>query len=305
VIEPAAPLLAVVALLQDAVPEDVSRVALWVRSLPPLTRIAAILVLALLGHALVRAIRTVGEWIVTPQHSPRLTRELIQRRKPKFATVTGLVVSAGTFVIYFVAIGFALRELTDITLGQYFASATVIGLAVGFGTQGLVQDVVTGLTLIFSNVLDIGDLIEVSGQIGRIETIGLRFTTLTNFMGQTVVIPNRNIGVIGRYRTGYARAFVDVQIPAAVDEARVIEVMERIARGFRAQHGAVVVGDPRLHVIQSTGDGGWRFLRTRFRIWPGQQSLIENALRQRTIAAMKELEPAFADWMVTVTYRAQ
>jgi moderate conductance mechanosensitive channel len=304
-IDAAAPLLALSAALQQAPPEEVSRVALWVRSLPPFTRIAAILVLALLGHALVRAIRTVGEWIVTPQQSPRLTRDLIQRRKPKFATVTGLVVSAGTFVIYFVAIGFALRELTDITLGQYFASATVIGLAVGFGTQGLVQDVVTGLTLIFSNVLDIGDLIEVSGQIGRIETIGLRFTTLTNFMGQTVVIPNRNIGVIGRYRTGYARAFLDVQIPAGVDEARVTEVVERIARGFRAQHGAVIVGDPRLHVVQSAGDDGWRYLRTRFRIWPGQQSLVETALRQRTIAAMKELDPAFADWMVTVTYRAQ
>jgi moderate conductance mechanosensitive channel len=296
---------ALAALLQQAPPEEVSRIALWVRSLPPGARVAAIIGLALAGHALVRVIRKVGEWIVTPAESPALTRELIARRKPKFATVTGLVVSAATFVIYFVAVGFALRELTTITLGQYFASATVIGLAVGFGTQGLVQDVVTGLTLIFSNVLDIGDLIEVSGQTGRVEKIGLRFTTLNNFMGQTVVIPNRNIGVIGRFRTGYARAFVDVQIPAGVDATEVSATIERIARGFRAQHGAVIVGDPRLHAVQQTGEDGWAFLRTRFRIWPGQQALVEGALRQRIIAAMRERDPSFADWMVTVTYRAQ
>jgi moderate conductance mechanosensitive channel len=212
-------------------------------------------------------------------------------------------VSALTFAIYFVALGFVLGELTPITVGQYLASATVIGLAVGFGTQGLVQDVVTGLTLIFSDALDIGTVVEVSGQVGRIEKIGLRFTTLTNFVGQTVYIPNRNIAVIGRYRVGYARVYLDVQLPDGLDEAAAGAEIDRIARAFRAQHPAVIVGEPRTHPVQHAGDTGWRYIRTRFRIWPGQQTLIETALRQRTIAAMRELDPAFADWMVTVTYR--
>jgi moderate conductance mechanosensitive channel len=277
----------------------------WIRGLAVGWRLLAIAGIAAVAHSAVRLLQLLGAWVLTPSESPRVARELLQRRDPKVATVVGLVVSALTFGIYFVAIGFALRELTPITIGQYFASATVIGLAVGFGTQGLVQDVVTGLTLIFSDALDIGNVVEVSGQVGRIEKIGLRFTTLTNFIGQTVYVPNRNIAVIGRYRAGYARAFLDVQLPRSADEAEAVRSMEQIARSFRAQYGAVIVGEPRFHAVQNAGDDGWRYLRIRFRIWPGQQALIENALRQRAIAAMRSLDPAFADWMVTVTYRIQ
>jgi moderate conductance mechanosensitive channel len=277
--------------------------ASWFDGLPAWGRVLVVILLAALAHLAVKLIRRVGEWVVTPAESPRLARLLVERRQPKVATLTILVVSAATFTIYFVALGFALRELTPITLGQFFASATVIGLAVGFGTQGLVQDVVTGLTLIFSDTMNVGDVMEVSGQIGRVERIGLRFTVLTNFVGQTVMIPNRNIGALGRYPTGYARAFLDVQIPAGIDEATVRTLVGRIARGVRAQHPGVIVGEPRIHAAQRAGEEGWPYLRTRFRIWPGQQALIETAVRQRVLAAMRELEPAFADWMVTVTYR--
>jgi moderate conductance mechanosensitive channel len=291
-------------LLQEAAAEP-GEFVLWLRGLPTLLRLLAIAAVAVVAHAAVRLLQRLGAWIMTPAESPQVARGLIGRRDPKVATVTSLVVSALTFGIYFLAIGFALRELTPITIGQYLASATVIGLAVGFGTQGLVQDVVTGLTLISSDALDLGDVVEMSGQVGRIEKIGLRFTTMTNFVGQTVYIPNRNIAVIGRYRTGYARAFLDVQIPAGVPEDDVARIVDGIARAFRAQHPAVIVGEPRQHAVQSAGENGWRFLRTRFRIWPGQQGLIETALRQRVIAGMRTLDPGFADWMATVTYRVQ
>jgi moderate conductance mechanosensitive channel len=292
-------------LLQAPATGEIAAEPSWFRDLPPLARVLAVLALAALAHGLVQLLRAVGEWIVTPAGSPRLASELLARRKPKFATLTSLIVSALTFAIYFFALGVALRELTPITLGQYLATATVIGLAVGFGTQGLVQDVVTGLTLIFSDAINIGDLIETSGQTGRVERFGLRFTKLTNFAGQTILIPNRNIAVIGSFRDGYARAFLDVQIPEAADESRVVSTMERIARSARQQYSAIIIGEPRVHKVTGTGDDGWRFLRTRFRIWPGQQALIENAIRQRTIAAMKELDSTFADWMVTVTYRVE
>lgn len=291
-------------LVQEAAAEPGEFVR-WLRDLPPYLRLLAIAGIALVAHAAVGLLQRLGAWVMTPAESPKVARDLMARRNPKVATVTSLVVSAATFAIYFFALGFALRELTPITIGQYLASATVIGLAVGFGTQGLVQDVVTGLTLISSDALDIGDVVEVSGQIGRIEKIGLRFTTMTNFVGQTVYIPNRNIAVIGRYRTGYARAFLDVQVPRDVADEQVAAVVASIARGFRAQHGSVIVGEPRQHAVQTAGENGWRFLRTRFRIWPGQQQLVETALRQRVAAAMRELDPSFADWMVTITYRAQ
>ena len=92
-----------------------------------------------------------------------------------------------------------LQEI-GVPLRTYFASASVIGLAVGFGLQGFVQDVIIGLTLIFSDVINVGDMVDLSGQSGRVVRIGLRFTTLVNVLGQEVNVSNRNIVQI-KFRT--------------------------------------------------------------------------------------------------------
>lgn len=278
----------------------------WIDALPTGWRLVAIGCVALGAHTIVKGLQVVGEWVLSPEASPGAAHRTFSSRRPKLATLVGLVVSGLTFAIYFLALGFVVGELTPLTLGQYLASATVLGLAVGFGTQGLVQDVVTGLTLIFSDTLEIGSLVEISGQTGWVERIGLRFTRLTNFHGQTVHIPNRNIATIGRFRTGYARAFLEVQIPTGAAEEAVVNAMVELASAFRAQHAGVIVGEPRLYGVHDAGEAsGWRYLRIRFRIWPGQGALVENALRQRAIARLRELDPDAQDWMVTVTYRVQ
>lgn len=271
-------------------------------ALPPALRIVAILGLALLLHLLVRGLRRAGEWIVTPDSSPDLARELFARRRPKAATLTTLLVSAATFAIYFIAIGLVLAEIR-VNLTAYFASATVIALAVGFGSQGLVQDVVIGITLVFSDAFDVGDIIEVSGQVGRVDRIGLRFTTLTNFIGQTVYVPNRNIALIGRYRRGAVRAWVDIQLPSNVPPQDVIDAVTRLARGLRAQHRAILLSEPEVLGPMTSEPGGWSYIRVKFRIWPGQQTFMESAFRPRVLARLKEMDPGYADWMVSVAYR--
>ena len=79
------------------------------------------------------------------------------RSETKVLTVTGFAASVIVFSIYFAACGFLLSEL-GISLTTYLASASVIGLAVSFGSQGIVQDVITGLTVVFSDLLDVGDM---------------------------------------------------------------------------------------------------------------------------------------------------
>jgi moderate conductance mechanosensitive channel len=270
---------------------------------PSLVRVAVIIAIAAVLHIAVRTMRRAGEWVVTPDSSPELARELFSRRRPKMATVTTLVVSAATFIIYFVAVGFIFLELAFFDVRTYFASATVIGLAVGFGSQGLVQDVVIGLTLIFSDAFNVGDVVEISGQVGRVEKVGLRFTTLVNFLGQTVYIPNRNIGLIGRYRRGAVRAYIDVQLSEGVADDDVVHAIERVARGVRAQQPAILLTDPEVLGPFGADPGGWRFVRVKLRIWPGQGAFIEGPLRQRLLATLRALDPEYADWMLTVSYR--
>jgi moderate conductance mechanosensitive channel len=274
----------------------------FINTLPTLLRVPAILFLALAAHLLVRALKEVGQWVMTPAGSPRVAKDLFERRHPRVATITSLVVSAATFSIYFLAVGLALREV-GADLRTYFATATVVGLAVGFGSQGLVQDVVSGLTLIFSDAFDIGDMVELSGQIGRVEKMGLRFTTLVNLHGQTVYVPNRNITVVGRYRRGAIRAYLDVQLPDSVPEEQAVGLVVSIARAARAQHPALIVSEPEPLGVFGGGEGGWRYARIKFRLWPGQGALVETAVRQRIAAALRALDPAYADWMIAVTYR--
>jgi moderate conductance mechanosensitive channel len=290
------------ALLQPEVVDSVLAVAEEATS-PTLVRVLYILLVAAVLHLLVRLLRQAGEWVVTPDSSPAVARELFSRRKPKIATVTTLFVSAITFAIYFIAVGVVVRELELFDIRTYFASATVIGLAVAFGSQGLVQDIVIGMTLIFSNVFNVGDVVEISGQVGRVEKVGLRFTTLTNFLGQSVFIPNRNIALIGRFRRGAIRAFIDVQVPTTVPEDEVVGAIHRVARGMRAQQPAILLTDPEIMGPFDAAPGDWRFARLKLRLWPGQGPFIEGPLRQRLLATMRRLDPDYADWMLTISYR--
>jgi moderate conductance mechanosensitive channel len=286
-------------LLQDATPAATGLFA----DQPSMVRVLAIAGVALLLHLAVRGLRRVGEWIVTPASSPTLTRELFERRQPRLATITTLFVSGATFSIYFVAIGLILAVF-EISLTAYFASATVIGLAVAFGSQGLVQDVVIGITLVFSDAINVGDVVEISGQVGRVDRIGLRFTTLTNFQGQTVYIPNRNIGLIGRFRRGAVRVYVDVQLTTNAAEDDVARLVRRLANGLRAQHPAILLTPPDVTGPFDAAPGDWRYIRVKFRVWPGQGVFLEGAFRQRLLASLRQLDPEYADWMVTIAYRA-
>ena len=269
-------------------------------------RLLIIIALTLMAHFLVWLVRVGSAWIVTKSTAKKSPVGFVTQ-KPKFITLTGLAASALTFIIYSISLGFLLSAFgvdSQKFFATYLATASVLGLAVGFGSQGLVQDVVTGLTLIFSDTLDVGDMIEVSGQIGRVESVGLRFTEVTNFYNQQVFLPNRLIGNIARFPRGGMHAFADVQIPAEADRQKVTETIGQIAHGLWIQFSAIILSEPQLSEIERAAPDSWDYLRVQFKIWPGQGAMLETAFRQRVVQAMKTLDAHYADWMVSITYRA-
>lgn len=276
----------------------------FLEGLPLWSKILAIVFLAVAAHLLVRGIRSLSERFLTLNLGLGDSREAtILKRYPKFAGLTTILVGAATFTIYFLAVGFILHELTDFSLTAYLASASVIGLAIGFGSQGLVQDVVIGLTLIFSDALNVDDVVEISGQVGTVEQIGLRFTILVNIHKQRIYIPNRNIAIISRFRGGAIRAYVDIQLPPELDEKTVTGQIQAIAEGMYQQHRPIILNLPEIFGVREIDPGNWRFLRVKFRLWPGQNALVETAFRQRVLTAMKKEGQDYADWMITITYR--
>ena len=236
--------------------------------------------------------------------SNETSKEILTRRYPKLATIITILVSAVTFTIYFVAVGMILREF-KISLTTYFASATVIGLAVGFGLQGFVQDLVIGLTLIFSDALTIGEMVKLGDEIGKVDSIGLRFTVLINLHGQRIIIPNRNIATISQFRGGCIRAYVDIQLPQEIDEKEMLQAIQAIAKGMYNQHRSIILAIPEIFGIKDVKDGQWRYLRIKFKLWPGQINIIEETFKERVVQVLKKSYADYASWMITVTYKVE
>ena len=271
----------------------------------PMLRILLIVVLTVAAHFFVKAIRRFSQYLLTMKVNSEAASEAnLTRRYPKIATIITILVSAVTFSIYFVAVGMVLREF-KISLTTYFASATVIGLAVGFGLQGFVQDLVIGLTLIFSDALNIGEVVKLGDEIGRVDNIGLRFTTLINLHGQRILIPNRNIAVISQFRGGCIRAYVDIQLPGEVDEDEISQAIQAIAKGMYHQHRSIILAAPETFGIKDAKAGQWRYLRIKFKLWPGQMKIIEETFEESVVQVLKKSYPDYAAWMITVTYKVE
>ena len=155
----------------------------YLASAPTTVRLGVILATVAVTHLLVIAVKRLA--------TGRLSFRTNHRHR-KAQSIATLLASAVIFGLYFAGLGLVFREL-NVSLTAYFASASVIGLAIAFGSQGIVQDVVTGLTLIFSDLLDVGDLVEISGQTGIVRAITIRFVRSEKATGANAFIPKRTI----------------------------------------------------------------------------------------------------------------
>lgn len=254
----------------------------------------------LVGFAIASHLTVIGiRW-----GSNRLMAIGLHRRMLKARTVISLVSSILIFVIYFGAFGLALIEF-GIPIGTYLASASIIGLAVAFGSQGIVQDVVTGLTIIFTDLFDVGATVEIGGQTGIVRRLGMRFTVLTNTLGAEVFIPNRSIINVIRYPRGYIRCLADVTISGNQHQAEEMEkLVRKIVNGAYEQFSGILRTPPDYEGIQVTSSGR-KYLRVKFRIWPGRGSPIETVFKQEIVQALKGIDPNYMDWMVAVNYEVE
>ena len=258
-------------------------------------RIAIILAVLAGAHIIVLLVRRFSDKVLTSGLSSSFS---------KVKSIVSLISSILVFVFYFTAIGLVMNEF-GVSLTAYFASATIVGLAVGFGSQGLVQDVVTGLTIVFSDIFDVGDMVEISGQSGIVKSIGMRFTVLTNSMGAEVFIPNRTIANVINYPSGYFRCLADITLSKKPELAAQMEkIIPALMRSVREQFPGIVLTEPSIEDKRKTSSNK-EFIRIKFRLWPGRTGLIETTFKQEVLQALKEIDLSYADWMVAVNYEVE
>lgn len=226
------------------------------------------------------------------------------RRHQKLRSIGTLATSALVFTLYFLAIGFILREF-GVSLTAYLASASVLGLAIGFGSQGVVQDVVTGLTIIFSDLVDVGDLVEVSGQTGIVRAITMRFVELENALGASVFIPNRTINNVINYPKGYVRCIVDITLRGDDATRNAIEAtVERLMMIVQQQFSGIFIRPP-SNEGRLFFQGEKEILRIKFRIWPARGQPIEGTFSQELLAELTKIDPEYKPWMVAISYEVE
>ena len=256
------------------------------------------------GHVLVGLIALLVVKYVLDA-SGRLSRRLLGRERtgPPLVfgdrrvglTVNTVLLSVVRYIGYFLLFGWILTQF-GVRPSQYLASVSFVAIAVGFGTQGLVQDVVTGFFLIFERQLDVGDMVVVSGQTGIVEDFGLRLTRLRLADGGHVILPNRSISQVINYRAGSLQATVDVGFPSDLGPERreaacaaLAAASQRVAQQFTgAARGAAQVQP----WVDQGACGG--YFRLRLPLWPGQTWLVDGQWVPRLQAELtaQGLDPA-------------
>ncbi|TMN23435.1 mechanosensitive ion channel family protein [Lentibacillus cibarius] len=215
-----------------------------------------------------------------------------QKASPtRIKTLEKLLVNVFSYAAGFLFI-IMLFAVLNIPIGPLLAGAGIIGLAIGFGAQGLVSDIVTGFFILLEHQLEIDDYITTAGYDGIVEEVGLRTTKIRSFNGTLNYVPNRHIEGVANHSRGNMRALVDMRISYHDNMDEAISVLERVCAAFqedeRFKDGPNVIG------VQSIGSSEV-ILRVVGQTENGLQWECERALR-------KAIKEAFDQEGITIPY---
>jgi len=201
-------------------------------------------------------------------------------RKQRSQTLANILTSLARYVIWPIALITILNELS-IPVTGILATAGVAGLAVGFGAQTLVRDVISGVFLLFDDTLHVCNLIRYGNETGTVEEIGMRIIKVRKFDGELLLIPCGELRTFGNRSIGFARAVVQVGLAYEQDTRKIIDTMRRVAEAWAAENKAILLDEkPDVQGILDFGDSSVG-ARIVVRVLPGEQFAAERELRLR------------------------
>jgi len=251
---------------------------IWTRGL----RIAFIVVLAFLVARIWKALTS-----RLVEISKARTRGA-QLREQQTRTMAGLLNSVGTSIIAGVALLTVLPEL-GFNVTPVEATAAVASLALGFGAQSLVKDLINGFFIVFEDQFVVGDLIQANGETGRVEYLSLRRTVLRNASGAVVTIPNGLVGQLANLSRDWSQLFLDVTVPTDEAVSPALTALEKIAGDFRndTEWSPALVDGPRVLGIESLSLDGV-VLRLQVRTILNRKEEVGRELRRRIKIGFEE-----------------
>lgn len=181
------------------------------------------------------------------QYSKKIAAE--ENKAHKVQTLSPLLKQVWRYLVLFLAALLILDQF-NIKLTPILATAGVAGVAIGFGAQRLVRDLITGFFLLLEDQYSVGDYITVGAFSGIVEELGLRVTRLRDFNGDLHIIPNGNIDNVTNHARGDSRAWVDVGVPYEEDLERVIAILQKLSAELAKKIPGITEGPEVLGVVE-------------------------------------------------------
>ena len=204
----------------------------------------------------------------------------ISAREKRGQTIAQLLRSVGRAVIIGLATLLSLNLFIDI--GPLLAGAGILGLAISFGAQSLVKDIIAGFFMLVENQFAVGDIIEAAGKSGTVERMSLRVVMLRDLHGVVHIIPNGQVGVVSNLTRGWARAVVEIGVAYGTDVDRVLAVFREEAANLAQDADWRVRLDGEPEVLGVEGMTNTRMIiRTAIRTQPGEQWAAAREFRRR------------------------
>ena len=159
-------------------------------------------------------------------------RKMDEEYKKRADTLSGVIAYLLSVTIIAVAVLMIMTEL-DIKIGPILAAAGVLGLAVGFGAQHLVQDLISGFFILLDDQIRVGDVVQIADKGGLVEKLNLRMTVLRDLAGNVHYVRNGQIGVVTNMTKEYSRYVFDIGVAYREDVDEVVKVVKQVDEELR------------------------------------------------------------------------
>lgn len=147
------------------------------------------------------------------------------RNPQQVNTLRSLVSSVFSYIMYFIIVTLVL-SVFGVNVSSLLAVAGVGGVAISFGAQTLVKDIISGLFIWSEGSISVGDVVDINGLQGEVESIAIRTTTIRNYNGNVFTIPNGDIRSVTNMSRGFKRAIVDIRCPYEENQQRLVDIIQ-------------------------------------------------------------------------------
>jgi small conductance mechanosensitive channel len=246
----------------------------WTRDRAP-----KLLVILVLAFILVRLLELITRKIVALSERTSAHGAV---RSQQVRTVVGVVRSVGVFLIVFVAGVTLLKDVFLINIEPLLASAGIAGLAIGFGAQTLVKDVINGFFILAEDQFEVGDTIRAAGVSGTVEEITMRRTILRDSDGTLHIVPNGSFQIVSNTTRDWSQVTLHVAADYSENSDRVVEVLTEVAKEIYSDPAFKddVVAEPQVPGIERVRGREVDYLML-VKVRPGKQYNVARELRRR------------------------